>query len=258
MADGLVQQDAGPAWTEYDRHFARRRRHRFEIDQGLSQRFIDLRLPGLRCDIGGIAGSPAGSLSAGFHPVAIGNHHRNIEPHQWPDVRQPVAVGPQDLDHLPFARDGGRDLFDPRILGTGIGIDFLKQRDLGLEAHLSQRIDFGIKRLIGGGRRCGGNAAMARMHGLDRFRGALDRRFAQLRRMGVAHRFVGDRAQPESLCRIERGIAQPTVIEGKAFRLAVFEKQLTVIGAGQRVPDDAGDSVAVHTRALEKQCIALC
>ncbi len=59
--------------------------------------------------------------------------------------------------------------------------------------------------------------------------------------MGIAGRFAGDRAQAEALGRVEAGALDPAVVERQAFGLAIFEKQLAVVHAGQRLGDDRLD-----------------
>ena len=71
--------------------------------------------------------------------------------------------------------------------------------------------------------------------------------------MGIAGRLAGDRAQAEALRRIERGALDAAVVERDAFRLAVFEEQLAVIHAGQRLADERLDPARIHARAVEEQ-----
>ncbi len=73
-------------------------------------------------------------------------------------------------------------------------------------------------------------AAAGRGHGGG---GAGQRGVRQFGAVGVAGRLVGDGAQAEALAGVGAGRAQPAVVEGKAFRDAVFEKQLAVVGAAQ-------------------------
>ena len=49
---------------------------------------------------------PPIAVAAGFLPVAVAGHDRDIEPHQRADVAIGLAVGAQDFDHLP----GGGEL----------------------------------------------------------------------------------------------------------------------------------------------------
>ena len=45
VADRFVEQHAGPAGAEHDRHFAGRRGDRFEVDQRLGERDVDRAVP---------------------------------------------------------------------------------------------------------------------------------------------------------------------------------------------------------------------
>ena len=76
------------------------------------------------------------------------------------------------------------------------------------------------------------HAGVAARHGAHRCRRAADRLFREFGGMGIAGRFVGDRAQPEALGRVEGGALDAAVVEREALRLAVFEEQLAVIHAG--------------------------
>ncbi len=73
---------------------------------------------------------------------------------------------------------------------------------------------------------------MAVLHGLHGLGGALQRGLAQLPGMREAGRLAGHRAQAEALARIEAGVLDPAVVEQDALRLAVFEIELAVVGAG--------------------------
>ena len=73
--------------------------------------------------------------------------------------------------------------------------------------------------------------------------------------MGIAGRLAGDRAQPETLRRVERGALDPAVVERDALRLAVFEEQLAVIHAGERLADKLLDAARIHAGAVEKQVV---
>src|SRR5262249_61042562 len=65
----------------------------------------------------------------------------------------------------------------------------------------------------------------------------------------------GHGAQPEPLRRVERGALDPAVVEGDAFRLAVFEEQLAVIHAGQRLADKLLDPALILHGAVEKEVV---
>ena len=73
--------------------------------------------------------------------------------------------------------------------------------------------------------------------------------------MRIAGRLAGDRAQPETLRRVERGALDAAVVEREALRLAVFEIQFAVIHPGQRLADKPFDAARVHAGAFEKQLV---
>src|SRR5436305_1998680 len=77
----------------------------------------------------------------------------------------------------------------------------------------------------------------------------------QFRSMGIAGRLAGHRAQPEALGRVERGALDAAVVERDAFRLAVFEKQLAIIHAGERLADQLLNPAGIHSGAVEKQVV---
>ena len=71
VADRFVQHHARPAGAEHHVHFARRRRHRFEIDQRLPDRVVDRAAPGLGLDEPRIALAAAIAVAAGLLTVAV-------------------------------------------------------------------------------------------------------------------------------------------------------------------------------------------
>ena len=140
VADGFVQHHAGPAGAEHDIHLAGGRRHRFEIDQRLAQRVVGGVAPGFGLDEARIALAPAIALAAALLPVALADHHRNIDAHQRADVAIALAVGAHDLHHLPGRGDADGDLPHARVLVAQIGVDLGEQLHLGLEARRVERI----------------------------------------------------------------------------------------------------------------------
>ena len=80
-----------------------------------------------------------------------------------------------------------------------------------------------------------GIAALDRRDGVGR---AQQRGFRQFARMRIAGRLAGHRAQAETLVGVEVGGLQPAIVEHQRFALAVFEIELAVVGAVDRVGDD--------------------
>lgn len=152
-----------------------------------------------------------------------------------------VPVGSQNIHDLPARRDRRGHLADLRLLGAQIGVDLLKQLDLGLETRLADRVLVAVKLLVGALRGCRVGAGIASGHLLHGIRRPLQGRKRQFAGMGVAHGFAGDGAQAEALVCVETAALQAAVVEGKHLRLRMFEEELAVIGAGKRFGENLAD-----------------
>src|SRR5690606_29913479 len=198
MADRLVQQDAGPAGPEHDRHLAGRRRHRLELAQCRAQGLVNHAAPARRLEQIGIAEPAPRAETAALHARAVADHDADVEPDQGADVAAPDAVGAHDLHPLPRPAQRRADLLDARILGARVGVDLLQQPDLlGLVATLD-RVVLAVTLAVGALGRQGeraGVAALDRLHGVDR---AANRSLGQIAAVGIADRLAGDRAQAEA------------------------------------------------------------
>ena len=182
-----------------------------------------------------------------------GLHPGDGDCYQSYNVAEYLAARPYDLDDLPFACQRAGDLFHPWVFFPRIGIDFTHQFHFGLERCRVEWTVVGIKVNVGTRWWARENARMTKLDHADRLRGPGDRRLGQFRSVGITGRFTGDRAKAKSLrCIVGRSL-QPSIVEGKAFCLAVFEEQLAVICAVQRVVNDRLDTVAVHSGLGEEQ-----
>ncbi len=233
MPDRLVQHHPGPPRAKNDSHFSRRRRHRTEIDERLAQRLIDLRFPVLRVEIAVIDDTAAGPRRPGLHAIVLADDDCDVEAHQRTDVGRAAAVRANDLHRLPYTAQGGHDLPDPGIAAARIGVDLGEEARLDREIDETERVVLGIKAPIRADRTRGHHPGIAAGHRSHRRRRAADRRFRELRGMGVAGGLVGNRAQPEPLGSIEAGTLDPAVVERQAFGLAVLEIELAVVHPGQ-------------------------
>ena len=134
VADRLVQQHAGPAGAEHDRHLAGRRGDRFEVHQRLGQRDVDRPVPGRRLEQIVVEIAAAEAVIAGLAPAVLLGDDLDVEPDQRPHVMGDEAVGADDVDHAPRCpASADRDLGDARIAGAGGGVDLLAERDLARE-----------------------------------------------------------------------------------------------------------------------------
>ena len=252
-----MQQDAGPAGAEHHLHLAGRCGAAVEIDEPLAQCLIHRGAPGRRRRHRVVAEASAGAEAAGLPPAVLLHHHRDVQPHQRPQVGDACPVGTHDLDRLPFAVQRGHHLLDARILATRIDVDLRQHRGAHGEVHARQRIGIGIEPGIGRARRLGHGAGMARRDRGHAARRPPQRGVRQFARMRIAGGFAGNRAQPEAQRGVEAGAADAAVVQADLFALAIFEKQLAVIAGGQRRPEMAlgGGAVELGVGALEKQPI---
>ena len=255
MADGLVQQDARPARPQHHGNLAGRRRLRAQVDQSLAQGLVGRRPPGGGLQVAVVEDPPAGAEAARLAVATVVDHHRDIEAHQRPHVAHPVAAGAHDLHRLPLAAERGHDLEDAVVLAPRIGVDVGEEFHLGLEVDAAQGVVVGVKGAVGAGGGGAEDAAVAGAHRLHGTGGAADGGFAEIRGVGVAGGLAGDGAQAEPLGGVEAGALEPTVVEDQPLRLAIFEEQLALVGAVERVGDGALDGVAPQAGALEEQFI---
>ena len=77
--------------------------------------------------------------------------------------------------------------------------------------------------------------------------------FRQFGSMGVARRLAGHGPQPKPLGGIEGGSLQPAIVERETFALAIFQKQLPIIGIIAEFVDQGLDFGALHTVVLEEK-----
>src|SRR5205085_11351881 len=116
-----------------------------------------------------------------------------------------------------------------------------------------QRIVVAIEPHIGVRRRCRESSGVAAAHRRDGVGGADQRRQRDVGGMGVANRFILDRAQAEALRGVVGRLLEPAVVEHQRFGLTIFEEQLAVVGAGKPARDFMADLVAVEMGAVEER-----
>ena len=238
MAHRLVQHDARPAGTEHHIHGAGRRIDGGEVDERLAQRFIRTALPVFRGDEIAEADAAANAVGAAFLPVAFAGHDGNIDAGHRPDIADAMAVGPQDVHHLPACRNGRRHLPDLVVLVTQIGIDIGEELHLFLEARAADRVLVAIKLLVGALRRGCIRAGITLGHRAHCIGSTFQRTLRKLTRMGIANRLACDGAQAETLIGVERTALQPAIIESQRFGLGMFDEKLAIVSAGERLADE--------------------
>ncbi len=247
MADRLVEQNAGPAGPEHHLHLARWRRLGRQVDQRLTERLVDAVPPLARIDIGGIAAPAARAMASYFLAVAFGRHDRDIEADERAHIEGLLAARAHDLDHLPFAGKRAGDLLHARILGARIGVDLLEKPHFVFEGHIGEGIVGGVERNVGARGRHREHAGIIRFHRLDGAHRAPQGVLGKLGGMGIARGFPRHGAQAEALHGIVARRFQAAIVEGEGLRQSVFEKELAVIGAHQRVVEQRLHAAPIET-----------
>ena len=130
MADGLVQQDAGPARAEHHSHLARWRRPGHQVGQGGLHRFVDI-----AADAGVVKISQAeAATAAGRAHLAsaflLGNH-RHRQAHQRAHISGQRAVGTGHQHHVVLAGQTGHHLHHARVFAPRELLNPPQKRHLG-------------------------------------------------------------------------------------------------------------------------------
>ena len=155
MADGLMQQDAGPARPQENIHFAGRRRLCIKGHQALPVGFARRPLPELFGQIGGGIAAPAQPMAALALNAVTGRHNGHAKAHQGPHVAVNAAIAADDFNRLPVAGQRNRNLGNFRAQGAGKGVHLLQKADFLGKADGLNRIVRRIEFLVGAFRRGG-------------------------------------------------------------------------------------------------------
>ncbi len=203
-----------------------------------------------------VEGDPASRAEAArLHPAALFHHHRDIQPHQRPDVSERGAVLLEDAHGLPLAGEGNHDLLDPGVLLTGVGIDFREQIDLPVERRPGDRIVAAVHGAVGVRRSRVHGPGIPRPHRAHGIGRPAQRLGAQFGGVSEADGFAEHGAKAKPLGRVAAGAFQVAVIERQAFRLDMLEEQLAIVGPGKRALHDVLGIGPGTLRTREEQLI---
>jgi hypothetical protein len=168
----------------------------FEIDQRLGQRLVDRAVPGRWIEQPVVEIAPAEAEAAGLPPVALLGDDRDVEAHQRADVGRTEAIGADDLDHRPAARQRNADLSHARVAGAAAA---------SIAWHSSTFLANGIADsgssapyIAGWCAAAGPPAALAGSSSLQGLRRPLDRLGADLIGVGEGGHLAGHAAQAEA------------------------------------------------------------
>jgi hypothetical protein len=134
-----------------------------------------------------------------------------------------------------------------------MGVDGLEQPHLVLECEPVERVVVAIEAGIaapGRLRVVPGVAALDRAHRIGR---PCDRGFGDIGSVGVADRLVLHGAQSEALRGVVGRLLEPSVVEVQHLGLAIFEKELAVVGAFERAREVRAGILAVDAGAVEQR-----
>ena len=218
----------------------------------LAQRLVRTALPVSARDEIAESHAPADAEGAALLPVTFADDDRDVDAGHRPDVGNPMAVGPEDVDHLPACRGSCGDLPDLRILASQIGIDLRQQPDLLLEARLPDRVLVTVILLVGAVRSRRVGAGIPGRDGAHRIRRPFERSGGEFAGMGITHRFTGDGAKAEALIRIEASALEPAVVERERFCLRMLDEQFPVVGAGEGLGQNPLQACLVAIEQVQK------
>ena len=136
VADGFVQQDAGPARTQHNFHFAGRALARIQLNDGLPRRFPGEVLRSLFSQKRFHAVASAASGGAASRGLARAGDDKHAHPRQRLHVFGKRAVGTDDENTAKLLDVAGAHFRDPRIVGAG--------RAVGAQDQLNFLCDRGI------------------------------------------------------------------------------------------------------------------
>ena len=130
VADGLVQQDAGPARAEHHSHLARWRWPGHQVGQGRLHRFIDI-----AADAGIVKVSQAEAATATgrahLAPAFLLGNHRHRQAHQRAHISGQRAVGTGHQHHVVLAGQTGHHLHHARVFAPRELLNPPQKRHLG-------------------------------------------------------------------------------------------------------------------------------
>ncbi len=170
-------------------------------------------------------------MTTRFAPTVFFDDDRDVQAGHRANIRQKLAVGPQDEHFLQAGRDAGRDLHHARVKVAGKRVDLAQGFHFDREGRIGHRVLVRIKFGVGCTRGRGHDATAVPYGQANRLGGASNRLFAKLCGMGVTSGLSANSAQAEPFRGIVNSIAQASIVEGQSFGSATFKKQLSIIGA---------------------------
>jgi len=248
VADGLVQQHAGPARAEHDAHFARLGGARFKVGQRRVHRVLHVAFDHVAVKISKTeapTATTATDLAAHFAVDGLLGDHRDRQAHQRAHIGGQGAVGTRHQHHIVFTCQPGHDLHDARILGSGQFFNPFQQRHLLRAVERGNRVHRCVQHAAAGHLDLGADldapilaARSDRAHGP---RGVHQRSFGDVVRVGERSFLAGHRAHAHALVDAEAAALDDAFFKAPAFAARVLEVQVGIVDA---VRGDGGERLA--------------
>ena len=232
VPDRLVEQDAGPPGSEYDRHRARGRRHGIELHDGLPNGFPRI-LHGFvaRQEIVEI-GTGATTRVALLPAATLLEDDADVEAHKRPDVGRKRSVRGSDKHHIVTARQADHDLLDTRVERSRSALDFTEKRYLLRITDTRCRIRRRIERHRRTAAPCLQRPRLALAGNSPRRRRCLLQRWEHhLIGVGEAGLLPAHGPHADPLVKTETALTNNAVLDGPAFLAADLEIQVGVVNA---------------------------
>jgi hypothetical protein len=236
VADGLVQQDAGPARAEHHGHLARGRGARLEVGQRRLDGMVDVLGDLLVVEVGQAEASTAAARAHLAAAVLLGDDG-DRQPHQRPHVGRQRAIGARHQHHVVLAREAGHDLRHARVARAGQLLDLLEQLHLGGAVERGDGIEAGVERAARGDLARHGLHAAGAARGGDRAHGARrveQRGLGDVVGIGEGRLLAADRAHADALVDAEAAGLDDAFLEAPALAAGVLEVQVGVVPRGAR------------------------
>ena len=240
MANGFVQQDAGPAGAEHHAHLAGRGGPGFEIGQRSLDRVIHIGI-----DLGFIKISQAeaaataarADLPAGHTGDFLLGNHRHAQAHQRPHIGCQCAVSTRHQHHVVFAGQAGHDLHNTRVLGLGEFFNPLQQLDFGGAVQGGNRVNVPVKRTAAGDLARRGLDTAGPVGSRDGAHGAggiEQGGFGNIIRVSKRRFFAADGAHADTLVNAEGARFDNALFQAPAFAAGVLKVKVCVVHAIRR------------------------
>ncbi len=256
VANGLVQQYAGPARAKHHSHGAGRCGPRLQVDQRLVHGFVGVAAQHLIGKIGVVEAPSAAGRALLTPPVFLGDDLQR-HAHQGPHVGTHHAVGPRDQDDFVLPPQTGYDLLDTRVAGPSHALQPLQERDLVRVLQTANGIVRQVERapFAAAFHRRAAPGALAR-DGTGGLRRRLQRGQADVVGVGEGCLVAAHGSHAHTLLDMEAAGLDDPLLEAPAFPAAVLKIQIGVVDLmGHDLSEHSGQPGSIQTVGRQKRAV---